>query len=75
MRFAAGLICLLLMACSGVDMKPGETSRNRREIPPGPGLFSGSDGEFVVFRSTGPAEKEGPAAKPAPAAENQTKTK
>jgi len=46
---AAALACLLLVAC-GVEIKPGERSHARREIPPGPGLFTGQQGEFVIFR-------------------------
>jgi len=51
MRIALTLLAgLLVAACSGVEIKPGEGSHARREIPPGPGLLSGSDGEFVIFR-------------------------
>ena len=46
---AAALACLLLVAC-GVEIKPGERSHARREIPPGAGLFTGKQGEFVIFR-------------------------
>lgn len=46
----AALFCLLLAACSGVEMKPGDKSRNSREIREGPGLLTGADGEFVIFR-------------------------
>jgi hypothetical protein len=49
-RVAAILACLVLAACDGVEIKPGETSHNRRDIPPGPGLVSGEQGEFVLFR-------------------------
>lgn len=45
--FAASL---LLAACAGVEIKPGEKSHARRDIPPGPGIFTGKDGEFVLFR-------------------------
>ncbi len=52
MRIVLALLAaLLVVACSGVEIKPGEGSHARREIPPGPGLLSGSDGEFVIFRS------------------------
>ena len=56
---AAALACLLLGAC-GVEIKPGERSHARREIPPGPGLFTGQQGEFVIFR----VEDEADAAEP-----------
>ncbi len=49
MRAAIILLCLLVTAC-GVTMKPGTEPRNRREIPPGPGILSGDEGEFVIFR-------------------------
>lgn len=53
MRVALVLLAGLLVACSGIEIKPGEVSHNRREIPPGPGLLSGSDGEFVIYRQGG----------------------
>ena len=43
------LICTFVAAC-GVEMKPGTKSHARRDIPPGPGVLSGEDGEFVLFR-------------------------
>ncbi len=49
MRTSIILLCLLVAAC-GVEMKPGTEARNRQEIPPGPGLLSGEDGEFVIYR-------------------------
>lgn len=57
------LACLGLGACAG--MKLGDTPNRTREIPPGPGLFSGSDGEFVLF---------GPVVRPKPAAEEAAST-
>jgi len=56
--FATLLAGLLLAACSGVEMKPGDKSHRRQEVPPGPGLLSGEQGEFVIFRYEVPAEKE-----------------
>ena len=51
MRLApAVLLACLLAACSGIEIKPGEASHARRDAPPGPGLLSGEDGEFVLFR-------------------------
>jgi hypothetical protein len=56
---ATALACLLLVACDGVEIKPGEKSHARREIPPGPGLLSGEQGEFVLLRTyEKPPEKE-----------------
>lgn len=37
----------LLAACSGVEPF---AYTEVHEIPPGPGLFSGEDGEFVIYR-------------------------
>lgn len=41
---------LLLTACAGVEIKPGEKSHARREIPPGPGVLTGQQGEFTIYR-------------------------
>jgi len=58
MRALVLLLCLLVAAC-GVTMKPGTEPRNRRDIPPGPGILSGDEGEFVIYRvkRTPPAKK------------------
>lgn len=48
--------CLLLAACAGVEIKRGETSHARREIPPGPGLLTSKQGEFIIYRRQDPAE-------------------
>ena len=53
-------ICLLTAACAGVEMKPGSKPMARREIPPGPGLLTGSQGEFVIFRVEGDPAGETP---------------
>ena len=52
------VLCLLVAAC-GVTMKPGSEPRNRRDIPPGPGIMTGEQGEFVLYRlqRTPPASK------------------
>lgn len=50
---AALLACALLIGCAGVEMKPGTKSHARREIPPGPGILTGEQGEFVLFRLEG----------------------
>lgn len=47
---------LALVACSGLEMKPGDKARNTREIREGPGMLTGSDGEFVIFRVDKPAQ-------------------
>ena len=39
--------CVTLAACA--DMKPFEPPKPR-EIPEGPGLFSGDDGELIILR-------------------------
>lgn len=58
MRTLVLILCLLVTAC-GVTMKPGTEPRNRRDIPPGPGILSGDEGEFVIYRvkRTPPAKK------------------
>ncbi len=67
MRAAIILVCLLATAC-GVTMKPGSEPRNRREIPPGPGIMSGEEGEFVIYRlnRTPPATRASDEAAEAP---------
>ncbi|MGH1481781.1 MAG: hypothetical protein ACRBM6_24130 [Geminicoccales bacterium] len=47
-RVIAGSMLLALTACS--VGQPRETVTVVDEIPPGPGLFSGEDGEFVIYR-------------------------
>lgn len=61
---AALLAAVLLAACAGIEMRPGETSHARRDNPPGPGILSGKDGEFVLFRLEAPP-RETEAASPA----------
>jgi hypothetical protein len=39
--------CVALTACT--DMEPFEPPKPR-EIPEGPGLFSGKDGEIIIYR-------------------------
>ena len=59
MRVTAILLLGLLLAGCGWEIKPGERSHARREIPPGAGLLTGQDGEFVILRVEGePAEGE-----------------
>ncbi len=51
---AVGLLIasLLIAGCAGVDIKPGDLSHARREVPPGAGILTGKQGEFVLFRSS-----------------------
>ncbi len=49
---------LALTACSGVEMKPGDKARNSRGIKQGPGMLTGADGEFVIFRVENEATAE-----------------
>jgi hypothetical protein len=46
LALAVGGAALLLTACAAepFDYTPAD------EIPPGPGLLSGEDGEFVIYR-------------------------
>jgi hypothetical protein len=39
---------LVLAACA--DTKPYEPSYNPGDIPPGPGVLTGKDGDFTVYR-------------------------
>lgn len=43
-------LCLLAAGCAGLEMKQGSRPMARRDIPPGPGLLTGPQGEFVIFR-------------------------
>ncbi len=43
----AALVSLGLAACGGA--KPYDFQPTAGEMKPGPGLFSGADGEFVVY--------------------------
>jgi hypothetical protein len=47
----AGL-CVCLGACG--ESRLGSEPRNGREIAPGPGLFTGASGEFVLVRPEAP---------------------
>ena len=59
MRVLAALLAgLLLNACNGVEIRPGQGSHARREVPPGPGLFTGKSGEFVLSRGDKVSAKE-----------------
>ena len=50
-KFAAMLLVAALLAVSACGGKPLHTSKwqdTADEIKPGPGLFSGQDGEFII---------------------------
>ena len=47
MRIAA--ILLAVSACGGKPLHTSKWQDGGDEIPPGPGLFSDEDGEFIVF--------------------------
>lgn len=57
-------LCFLAAGCAGMEMRQGSKSMARREIPPGPGLLTGSQGEFVIFRVEGAPAGEAPASEP-----------
>ena len=48
------IICLLLSGCGGESY----TYQSDRELKPGPGLFSGKDGEFTLIGSPEKKEEE-----------------
>ncbi len=63
----AGVLCacLLLAGCGGEPY----TYQPDHELKPGPGLFSGEDGEFTLIGSPKEQEDSEPEEKPASAAE------
>lgn len=60
-RFGGVLLALMITGCAG--MEPYEP-RDEREEGPERGLFSGSDGEFVIFRSQSEPEPDKEERKP-----------
>jgi hypothetical protein len=58
-------LALALAGCAGSTPEPVEkpASYNRRELPPAPGLFTGPDGTWTLYRN------DGARAAPAPAPE------
>ncbi|MDJ0683738.1 MAG: hypothetical protein QNJ84_03490 [Alphaproteobacteria bacterium] len=58
MRAIALIFCCLAVAACGAQIKAGDKSYANREIRPGPGVFSGDDGEFVIFRVEDDAPKK-----------------
>jgi len=52
MKYAAILLVaatLALAACGGKPLHTSKWQNSGDDIPPGPGLFSGADGEFVIY--------------------------
>ena len=43
--------CLLLVACGNLNIRPGDKSHAHRDVPPGKGVLTGSQGAFVLFRA------------------------
>lgn len=54
MQASAFLICLLLSGCGGEPF----AYQPDHELKPGPGLFSGKDGEFTLLGSPKTQEKK-----------------
>lgn len=48
LRLLAGVVLLVLGACTGGE--PREPTKVVDEIREGPGVFSGENGEFVLYR-------------------------
>ena len=48
------LVLAALSVLAGCGMQPYDPPNNR-EYPAGPGLFSGKDGDFVIYRKQEPA--------------------
>ena len=44
-----GLLALALVSAC-VPIRPADPPRNNTEIPQGPGLLTGKEGELVIFR-------------------------
>ena len=65
--FRAGLLwaCLLLFSCGGEPF----TYSPSNEVKPGPGLFSGPDGEFTVIGPKAPVTEDGKTSAPQKKAE------
>lgn len=67
------LVLTALFAAASCGMQPYDPPNNR-EYPSGPGLFSGKDGDFVIYRKEEPvadAPADESAAKKAPTDENE----
>lgn len=67
------LVLVALFAAAGCGMQPYDPPNNR-EYPSGPGLFSGKDGDFVIYRKEEPVAdntSDQSAAEKAPTDENE----
>jgi hypothetical protein len=49
-RRSIWLLLGLVAGCSAADLEPGNLGPRGRDMPAGPGLFSGPAGEFTVIR-------------------------
>jgi hypothetical protein len=54
----AALFPLVLAGCSGIVTHEGERNLNRRELAPGPGLFTGEAGAWIILRRELPSPKQ-----------------
>lgn len=50
LRSLALALILVLAACSTSGPEGGNVTHNRREIPPGPGVLTGQDGQWIIRR-------------------------
>ena len=67
-ELAKAMVLTSLVPSAGCGMQPYEAPNNR-EYPPGPGILSGKDGEFVIYRKKELAAE--PPAESAKAAEDE----
>ena len=58
----AAVLPLVFAGCSGIETHDGERNLNRREIAPGPGLFTGPAGTWTILRRDLPSPDQGNAA-------------
>ncbi len=56
LRAALLVLCLAALGCA--EMKPGDRPRNANDSPTGPGMLSGDNGEFVIYRVDKPPPEE-----------------
>jgi len=70
MRWAAVLLLIVVVMAGCAGIKPYEP-RNNREEGPEKGLFTGSEGEWVIFRKTDEPEKDSEDNKSPDEAENE----
>ena len=60
-KLIAYLQAIITIACLGLNGCGGEswTYQTDRELKPGPGIFSGEDGEFALIKSAEKKEEAG----------------